>query len=176
MEKITINGKTYKYGGWAVCAYEFMLLCNEIEPEFKIKTESKTELIKIFKKSKELRGQDFLNIAIKKMATYLSNYDIYKNGYIPEITADYMEEFANSDSMQVDIEILINIIQAIKKIFLNLKIESAEFAEFAEFAESVESVESVEFSDITNLNKFNIDLIEKLHIYLINIIKHFIYY
>jgi len=119
MEKIKINGKTYKYGGWAECAYEFMLLSGEVASN---ELTPQSELTKIIKKSKELRGKDFLSIASKKMITYLHNYDIYKNIYIPEITAEYMKEFAKSDIMQADVEILINIIQSIQKLYTHLKI------------------------------------------------------
>jgi hypothetical protein len=185
MEKITINGKSYKYGGWAACAYKFMLLSNELESESNEleptvsqsesnelePTVSQSEptvyqfkLIQIFKKSKELRGRDFLGIVIKKMVTYLQNYDTCKNGYIPEITAEFLYQFANSDSMQIDIEILINIIQAMQKIYLHLKIKF---------------IDMDLFSDLNGINieqsiELNIALIEKLHIYLIYICENLV--
>jgi hypothetical protein len=162
VQKITINGKTYKYGGWAACAYKFMLLSNEIEPEIASASEikPKSELIKIFKKSKELRGKDFLAIAAKKMAAYLQNYDAYKNGYIPEITADYMEEFANSDSMQVDIEILTDTIEAIQKLYLHLKIP---FEDLETINEDLKTINE----DLKTIN-----YIENLQYLLINLCIH----
>lgn len=185
MEKIKINGKTYKYGGWAECAYEFMLLSGEIAfDKIAFDEISQSELIEIIKKSKKLRGKDFLSITSKKMIIYLHNYDIYKNIYIPEITAEYMEEFAQSDIMQADAEILINIIQSIQKLYTHLKIPFEDTTDKTKTdktkIDKTDKIDKIDETDETDeaTNDKNtlhnlkiINYIENLQILLINLIE-----
>lgn len=166
MDRIVINGKIYKYGGWAMCAYEFITAednafatdnaFDTAVTENATATENK--IVEIIKKSKELRGKDFLAMASIKMAEYLHNYDIYKNIYVPEITDTYMIEFANSDIMQSNIDILINIIQAIQKLYTHLKLDKG--------SPDIHYIDE----DKSSLNKIIIN-IENLQITLINLIN-----
>jgi hypothetical protein len=178
MDRIVINGKIYKYGGWAMCAYEFITaednafaatenatvtenataVTKNATAVTKNATATENKIVEIIKKSKELRGKDFLAMASIKMAEYLHNYDIYKNIYVPEITDTYMIEFAYSDIMQSNIDILINIIQAIQKLYTHLKLDKG--------SPDIHYIDE----DKSSLNEIIIN-IENLQITLINLIN-----
>jgi hypothetical protein len=115
---LSINGKTFVYTGWALCAYEFMGDCEKdvIKDEL---------LVKIMKNSKLLRKRDFLQESMIHFSKYLYEYEknLIDNSYIPEITYEYIIEFANSDKMQCDLDIIEYIIYEIKKL-LNIQINN----------------------------------------------------
>ena len=115
---LSINGKLFVFTGWALCAYEFMSDSEKEMPKDDL-------LIKIMQNSKTLRKQDFLKDAIISFSGYIHKYeqDLINNSYIPEITYDYIIEFANSDKMQCDLDIIEYLIDEIQKllIFMGVK-------------------------------------------------------
>jgi hypothetical protein len=134
-EIITIDGKSYKYCGWAICTYEFLANgiithnydyfliekdhINEIKQKLNFDREKVCFFISVLTEAKKIRIQDFMKITALQFVTFLKKYEknMIDNGYIPEITSEYILEFANSHVMQCDPYILQFIIDDIKKIY-----------------------------------------------------------
>ena len=134
-EIITIDGKSYKYCGWAICAYEFLTNgtithnyddilvekdnINDIKQKLNFDHEKVCFFVLVLTEAKKIRIQDFMKISTLQFVTFLKKYEknMINNGYIPEITSEYLLEFANSHVMQCDPYILQFIIDDIQKIY-----------------------------------------------------------
>lgn len=139
-EIITIDGKAYKYCGWAICAYEFLTNgiithnyddiliekdnINDIKQKLNFDHEKVCFFVLVLTEAKKMRIKDFMKIATLQFVTFLQNYEknMIDNGYIPEITSEYLLEFANSHVMQCDPYILQFIIDDIQKIYNHINI------------------------------------------------------
>jgi hypothetical protein len=170
MDKIIINGKKYTFGGWAICAYEF------------IKYEKPTKVmdyIEVIKKSKELRKRDFVKEASIKMANFLQNYEkkFYKMDsgchFVSELNSDFMIEFSNSDIMQADINILIDIINNIQKLYTYLNIPFIKRVEEINENEGEREEINENEGEREEINERENEIIhiENMQLYLINLIN-----
>jgi len=186
MDKIIINGKKYTFGGWALCAYEFM----------KYEKLEKFNYIDIIKRSKELRKRDFIKEMAIKMANFLKEYEkeIHNESgayFVTETNSKYMIEFSTSDNMQANINILKNIIQDIQKLYNYLNIPFNQLNKYADgegkYADEEGKYVDVEgkYADVEGKDadgegkdadgeaiiEKNIQNIENMQLYLINLIN-----
>jgi len=158
-EIITIDGKAYKYCGWAICAYEFLIngtithnysdilieldRINDIKQKLNFDREKAYFFILVLTEAKKMRIKDFMKITALQFVTFLQNYEknMINHGYIPEITSEYLLEFANLHVMQCDPFILQFIIDDIKKIYdhTHIKYDTSERAFNIKNALSLES-------------------------------------
>ena len=175
MDKIIINGKKYTFGGWVMCAYEF------------IKYEKPTEVmnyVEVIKRSKELRKRDFVKEVSIKMANFLKNYEKkfskMDSGFhfVSELNSEFMIEFSNSDIMQADINVLMDIINNIQKLYTYLNIPFIQKYEDGgkKIAERGEDDECNIMNIMNGVDDGENDMNEILHIeniqlYLINLIN-----
>jgi hypothetical protein len=142
-----MNGKTFVYTGWALCAYEFMGDCEKdmIKDKFMSSDCEKDELLlQIMKNSKLLRKRDFLQESMIHFSKYLYEYEknLIDNSYIPEITYEYIIEFSNSDKMQCNLDIIEYIIDEIKKLLNiqnNIIYDTSDIVCYEQYLQLVES-------------------------------------
>ena len=111
---LNIKGKSYTYCNWAICAYHFIQNSSSYVDTI---LPNEPLIVKIMNDAKELRKYDFLkNAAFHYSDTFKNKmHNLNKVSYIPTISYRYILEFANSDSMQCDLDIIEYIINEIKK-------------------------------------------------------------
>jgi hypothetical protein len=112
---LNIKGKSYTYCNWAICAYYFIQNSSSYVDTI---LPNEPLIIKIMNDAKKLRKYDFLKNAALHYSNIFKNKmrNLNKISYIPTISYKYILEFANSDSMQCDLDIIEYIINEIKKI------------------------------------------------------------
>ena len=122
---LNIKGKSYTYCNWAICAYHFIQNSSSYVDTI---LPNEPLIVKIMNDAKELRKYDFLkNAAFHYSDTFKNKMrNLNKVSYIPTISYRYILEFANSDSMQCDLDIIEYIINEIKKINGKLEINHAD--------------------------------------------------
>ena len=133
---LNIKGKSYTYCNWAICAYHYIE--NE---QLDTILPNESLIIKIMSDAKALRKYDFLKNAAIQYSESLKHKmkNLNKISYIPTISYKYILDFAKSDKMQCDIDILEYIINEIKKI--NGKLILSKINDISETESTIEAIE-----------------------------------